>query len=257
VPTLSRDGVQIRYDVAPGPQASPGATPLLLTHGYGSSRHMWRPNVDALAAMRTVITWDMRGHGDSGSPDDESLYSHQLTVGDMLAVLDACGVERAAVGGLSLGGFMSLDFYREHPDRVQCLLLFDTGPGFNSDTSRAGWNDYAAGLADRLETQGVTALSSSAEVARDRADVRGLARAARGMLAQRNADVIRSLPHVDVPTLVLVGADDTGFLKAADYMAATIPRAEKVVVPDAGHAANIDQPAAFNDAVRRFLSRHA
>lgn len=254
MPTLSRNGVEIRYDVATGPV---DATPLLLTHGYGASRAMWRPNLDALAATRTVITWDMRGHGDSASPDDQSSYSHALTVGDMLAVLDACAVERAAVGGLSLGGFMSLDFYRTHPDRVRCLLLFDTGPGFNSDASRAGWNDYASGLADRLESQGVAALSTSAEVARERADAAGLARAARGMLAQRNADVIRSLPDVRVPTLVLVGAEDTGFRKAADYMAATIPRAEKVVVPNAGHAANIDQPAVFNEAVAAFLSRHA
>lgn len=254
MPTLSRDGVEIRYDVVAGPA---DATPLLLTHGYGSSRAMWRPNVDALASGRTVITWDMRGHGDSSSPDDQALYSHPLTVGDMVAILDACDVQQAAVGGLSLGGFMSLDFYRAHPDRVHCLLLFDTGPGFNSDTSRAGWNDYAAGLAERLETEGTGALSTSAEVARDRADAAGLARAARGMLAQRNADVIRSLPDVGVPTLVLVGANDAGFLKAADYMAATIPRAEKVVVPDAGHAANIDQPAAFNAAVVDFLQRWA
>ena len=257
MPTLSRDGVQIRYDVTTGPDVLPGATPLMLAHGYGASRQMWRPNLDALAATRTVITWDMRGHGESASPDDPSLYSHELTVGDMLAVLDACDVHHAAVGGLSLGGFMSLEFYRTHPERVRCLLLFDTGPGFNSDTARAGWNDYATGLADRLESQGVAALSASAEVAREHADAPGLARAARGMLAQRNADVIRSLPEVGVPTLVLVGADDTGFLKAADYMATTIPQAEKVVVPDAGHAANIDQPAVFNDAVAQFLSRRA
>jgi pimeloyl-ACP methyl ester carboxylesterase len=76
------------------------------------------------------------------------------------------------------------------------------------------------------------------------------------MLAQRNGDVIASLSTVKVPTLVLVGADDTNFLPAADYMAATIPNAEKVVVPAAGHAANIDQPDVFNDAVISFLRRH-
>jgi pimeloyl-ACP methyl ester carboxylesterase len=254
VPTLSRDDVQIHYDVTPGRES---AIPLLLTHGYGSSQEMWRGNIDALAADRTVITWDMRGHGASGSPEDENLYSHALTVGDMLAVLDACDVREAAVGGLSLGGFMSLDFYRAHPDRVRCLLLFDTGPGFNSDASRQKWNDYAAGLAERLETEGASALSTSAEVARSTANPAGLARAARGMLAQRTAEVIRSLPGVAVPTLVLVGADDTGFLAAADYMAATIPAAEKVVVPAAGHAANIDQPAVFDEAVAQFLRRHA
>ena len=253
MPTLSREGVQISYEVTSGPA---GPTPLLLTHGYGSSRRMWQPNIDALAAERTVITWDMRGHGESNSPDDHNLYSHALSVGDMAAVLDACGVQTAAVGGLSLGGFMSLEFYRAHPDRVCCLLLFDTGPGFNSDASRQRWNDYAAGLATRLETEGASALSTSAEVARTTANPAGLARAARGMLAQQDASVIRSLPDIAVPTLVLVGADDTGFLAAADYMAATIPSAEKVVVPDAGHAANIDQPAVFNEAVGQFLRRH-
>jgi pimeloyl-ACP methyl ester carboxylesterase len=254
MPTIDRDGVRIHYEVHRGPA---GATPLLLSHGYGASRAMWRSNVEALAATRTVVTWDMRGHGDSSSPSDASGYSHALTVGDMVGVLDDCGIPRAAVGGLSLGGFVSLDFYRLHPQRVCCLLLFDTGPGFKNDGARQRWNDHAGRLADRLETEGTAALASSPEVARRSADAAGLARAARGMLAQHDDSVIRSLPAVDVPTLVLVGADDTNFLAAADYMAATIPRAEKVVLPAAGHAANIEQPASFNSAVISFLGRHA
>jgi len=244
VPTLDRDGVQIAYDVVPGPAE---ATPLLLTHGFGASRAMWRPNLAALAATRTVVTWDMRGHGQTDSPGDPRLYSHEHTVADMVAVLDACRIPIAAVGGLSLGGFMSLDFYRTHPDRVRCLLLFDTGPGFNKDESRQAWNDYARRTADRLERDGAAALSSSPEVATATADLTGLA----------HASVIMSLRDVTVPTLVLVGADDTNFLAAADYMATAIRRAEKVVVPGAGHAANIDQPSAFNDAVVDFLARHA
>jgi pimeloyl-ACP methyl ester carboxylesterase len=250
MPTLDRDGVRISYDVHAGP---PDATPLLLSHGYGASRAMWRPNIDALVATRSVVTWDMRGHGDSASPADGSAYSHALTVADMVAILDTCGIEQAAVGGLSLGGYVSLELYRLHPDRVRCLLLFDTGPGFKNDAARQRWNDYANRVASRLETDGASALSTSAEVARDATDTVGLARAARGMLAQQNADVIRSLPEVKVPTLVLVGADDTNFLAAADYMASTIAQAEKFVVPDAGHAANIDQPQVFNDAVISFL----
>jgi len=236
VPTLDRDGVQIAYDVVPGPDRE---TPLLLTHGYGASRAMWRPNLAALAAARTVVTWDMRGHGQSDSPQDPQLYSHELTVGDMVAVLDACRIPVAAVGGLSLGGYMSLDFRRTHPGRVRCLLLFDTGPGFSKDESRQAWNDYARRTADRLERGS------------------GLAHAARGMLTQQDASVIVSLRDVTVPTLVLVGADDANFLAAADYMATAIRHAEKVVVPGAGHAANIDQPGAFNAAVVDFLARHA
>ena len=83
-------------------------------------------------------------------------------------------------------------------------------------------------------------------------DATGLARAARGMLAQQGAVVIDSLPSIAVPSLVLVGADDTAFLGASDYMAAKIPGAKKVVIPNAGHAANIDQPEAFSLAVRAF-----
>jgi pimeloyl-ACP methyl ester carboxylesterase len=77
------------------------------------------------------------------------------------------------------------------------------------------------------------------------------------MLAQKDGRVIESLPAIKVPTLVLVGANDKQFRPSADYMAAKIPGAEKVILEDAGHAANIDQPAAFNDATRAFLTRAA
>jgi pimeloyl-ACP methyl ester carboxylesterase len=73
------------------------------------------------------------------------------------------------------------------------------------------------------------------------------------MLTQRDARVIELLPDIKVPSLIVVGADDTPFLAAADYMAAKIPGAEKVVIPSAGHAVNIDQPQAFIDAVLPFL----
>ena len=80
-----------------------------------------------------------------------------------------------------------------------------------------------------------------------------MARAARGMLTQRDARVIESLPNIAVPALVVVGAEDTPFLAASDYMAGKIPGAKKVVIPSAGHAANIDQPEAFNAAILGFL----
>jgi pimeloyl-ACP methyl ester carboxylesterase len=83
---------------------------------------------------------------------------------------------------------------------------------------------------------------------------RGLAGAARGMLAQFDSALIDSLPTIALPTLVLVGSEDKHFLAAADYMAGKIPAARKVVIRDAGHAANLDQPAAFNRAMAEFLA---
>ena len=82
----------------------------------------------------------------------------------------------------------------------------------------------------------------------------GLVRAARGILPQHDGRVIESLPAIDVPTLVVVGADDAPFRASADYLAAKIPGATEVVLEGAGHAANIDQPDAFNAAVADFLA---
>jgi pimeloyl-ACP methyl ester carboxylesterase len=250
MPYLDRDGVKIYYEHS-------GSGPaVLLTHGYSASARMWQGQIAALADRYHVIAWDMRGHDRSDSPADPALYSHELSIGDMTAVLDACGAQRAVIGGLSLGGFMSLAFNLAHPERVLALMLFDTGPGYKKDGPREEWNRMAGSMAHALETKGLAAASSSAEVtvARHRS-AQGLAHAARGMLTQRDGGVIESLPSIKVPTLVLVGENDKQFLTAIDYMAAKIPGAEKVVLKDAGHAANIDQPQAFNAAVRSFLDR--
>lgn len=249
MPKLNRDGVSIHYEVhGSGP-------PLLLSHGFSATAQMWTGQLPALTPHFQVITWDMRGHGQSDYPADQAAYSEEATVADMAAILDAVGAERAIIGGLSLGGYMSLAFHLAHPDRTQALLIIDTGPGYKKDEARAGWNATSLKRAERYETDGLGLLaggSAETRTARHR-DATGLARAARGMLTQRDARVIESLPAIAVPSLVVVGADDTPFLAASDYMAGKIPGAKKAVIPAAGHAANIDQPEAFNAAVLGFL----
>jgi pimeloyl-ACP methyl ester carboxylesterase len=250
--TLDRDGVSIHYQVYGEPTQR---APLLLTHGYSSSASMWAPNLAALGAHRQIVTWDIRGHGQSDSPRRPELYSEAASVADMAAVLDTAGIERAVVGGLSLGGLLSLAFYLAHPSRVTGLLLFDSGPGFKNDDARAEWNRYAETTAASFEHDGLGSLSASPEVGADHQDPVGLAMAARGILTQRDARIIESLPKIDVPTLVVVGADDRPFLAAANAMAAKIPDAELAVLTGAGHASNIDQPEAFNQEVTEFLDR--
>src|SRR5450432_4132102 len=249
MPKIDRDGVGIYYEVhGSGP-------PLLLTHGYSSTSAMWHGQIAALSRHHKLVLWDMRGHGQSDYPNDPSQYSEALTVADMAALLDEVGADSAIVGGLSLGGYMSLAFYRIHPERVSALLIIDTGPGFKKDDARDAWNRRAHDTGDRFEREGLAVLKSAS---RERSDVShrdasGLARAARGMLTQRDARVIDLLPDIKVPSLVVVGADDTPFLAASDYMAGKIPGAKKVVIPSAGHAVNIDQPQAFIDAVLPFF----
>jgi len=250
MPMLNRDGVNLYYEVH-------GSGPvILLTHGYSATSHMWAGQVEALSKGHTLVTWDMRGHGRSDYPEDPAAYSEEATVADMAALLDAVGARRAIVGGLSLGGYMSLAFHRAHPERVEALLIIDTGPGYKKDEARAGWNANALKTAERYERDGLGNLARGSVEMRtsQHRDATGLARAARGMLTQRDARVIEHLPEIRVPSIVIVGADDTPFLAASDYMASKIPGAKKAVIPAAGHAANIDQPEAFNRALGEFLA---
>jgi pimeloyl-ACP methyl ester carboxylesterase len=249
--TLERpDGVSLYYEVhGDGPKT------ILLTHGYSATSQMWAGQVEPLSKDHRLVIWDMRGHGRSASPDDPSLYSEPATVADMAALLDEVGAKTAIVGGLSLGGYMSLAFNRVHPDRVEALLIIDTGPGFKKDESREGWNKTSLRTAERYETEGLAVLNTGSAERRQaqHTSAKGLALAARGMLTQRDAGVINSLPDIKVPAIVVVGSEDTPFLAASDYMAAKIPGAQKAVINNAGHAANIDEPQAFNDAILNFL----
>jgi len=249
MPMLQREGVGLYYEVhGEGPV-------VLLTHGYSATSQMWRGQIEALSKDHKLVIWDMRGHGQSDSPDDPALYSEPATVADMAALLDHVGAKSAVVGGLSLGGYMSLAFHRVHPERTRALLIIDTGPGYKNDEAREGWNRNALKTADRYETEGLALLETGSAERRtaQHKSARGLALAARGMLTQRDAGVISSLPGIKVPSIVVVGSEDAPFLAASDYMAAKIPGAKKAVIEGAGHAANIDRPEAFNAALLEFL----
>lgn len=251
MPYLDRAGVRLYYeDHGEG-------LPVLLSHGYGASSAMWAGQIAALADRCRVIIWDMRGHGRSDSPEDPALYSQAAAVADMAAILDACGIAQAVLGGHSLGGYLSLDFYRIWSERVQALMLFGTGPGYRSDEARAEWNRFAEKQARTLEEQGFDALGGAETKIGRHSVLGGLVRAARGILPQADARVMDVLPEVAVPTLIVVGAKDRPYLAAAEYMAEKLPDARKVTIPEAGHAANLHQPERFNAVVRDFLDNLA
>jgi pimeloyl-ACP methyl ester carboxylesterase len=195
----------------------------------------------------------MRGHGHTDYPENQSAYTEAETVADMAAILDTVGAKTAVIGGLSLGGYMSLAFHLAHPERCQALLIIDTGPGYKKDEPRAGWNATSIKRAERLEAEGLPQGGGAETRTAPHRNAVGLAKAARGMLTQHDDRVISSLPDIKVPSLVVVGADDGPFIAASDYMAAKIPGAKKSVIANAGHASNIDQPEAFNAAVLGFL----
>ena len=244
------NGIEIDYEVS-----GRGPT-LLLSHGYGSTRHMWDEQHRAFADRWRVVSWDMRGHGQTESPADARQYSAALTVADMRALLQHVGAERAIIGGLSLGGYVSLAFALAHPEMTQALVICDSGPGYRNAEARAAWNQRAEERAASLEAKGLDALTRRSKETQQAVhrSAQGLAHAARGMLAQEGSQVIDGLAGLRVPTLIIVGDQDQPFVAPSEYMAKKIAGARLSVIPGAGHSSNLDQPEAFNRALREFLS---
>jgi pimeloyl-ACP methyl ester carboxylesterase len=249
--TIERDGVRIHYEE----HGAGAGTPMLLSHGFCATGRMFASTVTALAAGRRCFTWDLRGHGRSDYPDDADRYSVAHSVGDMLAILDAAGAERAVLLGHSLGGYLSLELQRLHPERVAALVLVGTGPGFRNDDARAGWNEMCEAFAATFEKKGLDGLPFRSEEVEPDAhrDADGLIRAARHLLTQHDGRVLEHLPDITVPTLIVVGEKDRQFLAGCSYMAAKIRGARHVVIDGAGHAPMLTHPQPFLTAATAFL----
>lgn len=253
MPKIKVNGVSIYYEsIGKG-------YPLVFTHGFSSSHAMWKAQ-EPLAKKYRLITYDARGHGDSDSPSSAEQYSADTSVEDLFQLMKALGIKKAVVGGLSMGGYLSLRFYLKHPDMVSTLIIMDTGPGYRNPARMAEWNQTREELARQLETEGVKVLASQADNERRKEIVLnqnhlGLAHMARKVVAQHDSWVIENLGKISVPTLLLVGENDTLFLQAAQYMEQTISGAVRIVVPNAGHPANIDNTEFFNKAIFDFLGK--
>jgi len=251
MPVVELNGIHINYEE----HGRPDGAPILLTHAYAATLQMWNPQFEALRDYR-VIGWDMRGHGGTDSPPSQEDYSEKLTVEDMASLLRHLGIKQAVIGGLSLGGYISLEFQLAHPEMVRALILCNTGPGYRKDEARAGWNDFSIGYAKRFEERGLDGFGRGIEIDATRQyqrSAQGLAFAGRGILTQRDASVMEHLEEIDVPTLIVLGADDERYKAGGEYMASKIRNARKVVIEQAGHAVNLYQPERFNAAVLEFL----
>lgn len=262
------DGVPLYYEAHGSGEA------ILLSPGYCQTHENFRPQVEPfVAAGYRVVLWDYRGHGKSGVPADPAAYSMGQVVDDMGRVLDAAQARGPSIlGGLSFGGIASQHFALLQPGRVSALLLFGSGPGFKNPKSQAGWEAQVGRIADRLEHVGFEGFTSGraaatsiglrpelpAAEAAGRAieaqDPRGVALFGRRVAGPVPATLER-LQELEMPALVLVGALDNAYLRAAEVMAARLPRVHKVVIPDAGHVVNVEQAEAFNRAVLEFLAR--
>jgi pimeloyl-ACP methyl ester carboxylesterase len=133
MPLLERDDIKLHYEV----HGDAGAPVVILTHGYTATAEMWNGQIGAVTgAGFRLLTWDIRGHGQTLAGDDPARYTPLVSIDDMAALLDAVAAPTAVIGGLSLGGYLSLAFNLSYPERVRALMLFDTGPGYRNDDAR-------------------------------------------------------------------------------------------------------------------------
>ena len=246
--------------------------PIVFSCGYSTTRENFRPLVEPLvAAGHRVVLWDFRGHGESDAPADAGAYSFDQVIDDLGRVLDATVHGEAAVlAGFSFGGALSLHFTLRHPARVRALVLLDTGPGFKNPEAQERWLAQVERIAVNVETKGLESFVGSRAAATAigrRPELPAAQRAARAIAAMQPHGVahfgrrvagpvpacIDELAQIAVPALVVIGAEDEAYLRAADVMAARIPGAAKVVIPGAGHVTTIEEPAAVTAAILGFL----
>lgn len=244
--------------------------PLLMIHAGVADNRQWNNEFTHFAKHFRVVRYDMRGYGKSAPVGGE--FSH---MGDLIALLAHLELHQPLIlMGCSMGGGLAMDFALAHPSRVKALIMVDAGPsGLELDVETPAKvaeaeRAYTAGDLDRvaeLETQiwfdGTNRMPNQVNQA-----MRALAYAmnhnaltldARGLgkrLPDAQTSAAERLPELDMPVLIIVGAQDTPYmLAAADYMVQRIRSARKVIIEDAAHLPNMDHPDEFQRAVTVFL----
>lgn len=239
--------------------------PLVLLHGGWSDSREWRPQLKGLADEFTVIAWDAPGCGGSWDPpEDFRLHDYADAVAGFI---DAIGIERPHLLGLSFGGGLALEVHHRHPDLLRSLVLASAYAGWAGSLAPdvvAARVRRALEEAERPPTEwvesylpgffaGPVAQAAVDELIAIMCDVRPAG--IRPMVkAFAEADLRDALPAISVPTLLLYGElDQRSPLTVAEDMHARAPQAELVVLPGVGHVSNIEAPEVFNAEVRRFL----
>lgn len=264
------DGVGLAVEVT-------GTGPaLLMVHGFTGVKDDFADHLDVFAHDSTVVTFDLRGHGESDKPDVGDAYSFDRLATDAFAVADALGFEQFRLFGHSMGGMVARRMVLAAPARVDALVLMSTSAGRPSGVDPE-LVDVGVAVAltegmqvvrqvlDELDPLGTAA---NQRVRRERPDyeeygrrnffnVPAVAYAALISDIAYQPDQLAEMRGVTCPTLVIVGEQDQAFLPDSLALADTIPGAELVVIPDAGHSPQFENPPVYQEAMERFLERVA
>jgi pimeloyl-ACP methyl ester carboxylesterase len=271
---IDANGVHVVWD-----EEGEGSRPLVLVHGFTGSRKDFAPLLPDLCDLGRTLAPALRGHADGHHAEAASAYTLDAAAADLIAWLDALGIEQVDLLGHSMGGFVVERMVLEHPERVASLILMDTA-GRAMSWMDAGLFDVGGRIAVE---QGVGALhailqeQAGADPSRTAADLRreqewgaerfwawrrerfiGMdphALAPFGRAIAEHPDWLDRLTEIRCPTLVMVGAEDTPFLDCARELSEAIPEAEHIVIPDAGHQPQLENPEQWTRALRAHLLR--
>jgi pimeloyl-ACP methyl ester carboxylesterase len=262
------DGVKLYYE-----EVGQG-TPIVFVHEFADDIRGWAAQVKFFARRYRTLAFNARGYPPSEVPEDPERYSQAQAAEDIKAILDHLSLARAHVVGLSMGGYATLHFGLEFPERALSLTVGGAGYG-SVGADRAAFHKYTDHVVAQFEQGGMARVAEFYTrgptrvqfIAKDpvgwqefhdrlaSGSALGHANTLRGVQRQRPSifELEARLEALHVPTLIMTGDEDDPCLEAGIFMKRKLPRSGLVVLPKAGHAINIEEPAAFNTALLDFL----
>ncbi len=259
---LKLTDIALSYDL----NLTSGLPAIVFIHGFPFSRKMWRPQMEYLAGKYSTLNLDLRGHGESEVGD--GIYTLELFIDDLVALLNHCQLKKVILCGLSLGGYITLRAWERIPDRISGLILCDTKSEADSNEAKV----QRARMIELVKSSGLTRyteemlplLLSESTLKHNNAVVKLMQemmltsspRAVCGTLLAIAArtDTTAALKTITVPTLVVVGAEDSRTTPASSKaMASQIPGARLEIISGAGHLSTLERPDEVNQIIGEFL----
>ncbi len=264
------DGVRLYFE------ETGSGLPIVFVHEFAGDYRSWEPQLRYFSRRYRCIAFNARGWPPSDVPQDVARYSQARACDDIRSVLDGLNIDKAHIVGLSMGGLATLHFGLTYPSRALSLLV--AGAGYGSEPGeREKFRAEAVVIAAKLEKEGMAAFAEAyaygpTRVQFENKDPRGFAEF-KAMLAEHSAKgaantqlgVQRERPSIfaledklaacQVPMLVVTGDEDWPCLLPNVFIKRTCPSAALLVIPNSGHAVNIEEPAAFNAALADFLAQ--
>jgi pimeloyl-ACP methyl ester carboxylesterase len=266
MPRLALNGVELYYeDVGRG-------VPLVFCHEFAGDYRSWDPQVRAFGRTYRCITYSYRGFPPSSVPDTPEAYSEDHLIADLLALIERLGLAPAHIVGFSMGGSVVLNFALRYPSLCRSIVVVGAGSG---TTNRERFERDVDRTVDLLRTSGIAAFAETyaegptrqpfkrkdphgwAVFRQQLADHSPIGQALTMLGVQRARPTIfaleHALPTLEVPTLIVIGDEDEPCVDTAVFMKRHIPSSGLLVVPQSGHAVNLEEPALFNAAVLEFF----